>query len=157
MAIYRVYPSWLTNSQGPRIAAALFILVGLFTTTCIVRERKLRNAFRKGSVPSPGCFVIERKELAAKVKQILQPPEGYGKYHLIVGAQGAGKTTLVRQVGHECSGIIFVSIPNDVSLFDEAFARAINWTPAIGSSWLRIAWARFLGTREFEGCEKPRF
>ena len=116
----------------------------------------LRDAFRKGAVPRPGCFVVERKKLATKVKQILQPSEGYGKYHLVVGNNGAGKTTLVRQVGHECSGIIYLTIPKDESLFEGSFARAINWSPPIGSSWLSIAWASVLGIRKFERCEKPR-
>ena len=160
-----LYPLWLTNSQGIRIThlALVALPMAIVVDTLIAcyrdarRERRFCRAFRKGAVPSPEGYVVERKELEAKVKQILELPEGYGKYHLIVGVHGAGKTTLVRQVGHECSGIIYVSIPKDVSLFEESFSHAINWSLPIDSRSLLQSCARFLGIKEFEGCENPRF
>jgi len=73
------------------------------------RERELANAFKKGSVPKPIIEdVIERKKLSKDIAQILQPPMGYNKYNLIVGYHGGGKTTLVRHVGHQYSGIIYI-------------------------------------------------
>ena len=122
----------------------------------ICREKNLHGAFRKGAVPSPEGFVVERKELAAEMERILQPPEGYARYHLIVGDHGTGKTTLIRQVAHERDGIIYVSIPKDVSLFGEEFAHAINWSP-ISSTWLSKTFVRVFGIKVLEGCEKPRF
>ena len=166
MALSRVYALWLTNSQGIRIIinlAAITLPIAVFVDIMIasycntLREGSLRGAFRKGAVPSPEGFVVERKELAAEVERILQPPEGYAKYHLIVGDHGTGKTTLVRQVAHERSGIIYVSIPKNVSLFGEEFAHAINWSPENNSGWLSKTSARVFGIKVLEGCEKPRF
>ena len=120
-----------------------------------VRKRKLRNAFCKGAVPSPEGFVVERMELAAKVKRILQPQNGCSTYQIIAGNHGTGKTTLVRQVGHECSGIIYVQIPED-GLFEDAFAHAINRSPPMRFTWLLNTCARILGIGESGGGQKPR-
>jgi hypothetical protein len=49
----------------------------------IAREQKLRSALDKGVAPSPERPVVGRKEMAAGIKNILQPPDGYGGYILI--------------------------------------------------------------------------
>lgn len=161
MALYRVYPPRLTKLQrycfscyAMVAATSVFLLDRLYAYH---RERQLRNAFRKGAVPSPEGFVVERKELAATVKRILDTSESYRKYTWICGKQGTGKTTLIRQVGHEYSGIVYVPLSEDSGSFEEAFARAINWSPPKSSTWLSNICQRILGTRESEECEKPKF
>ena len=69
------------------------------------------------------------------MKRILQPPREYSTYDLIVGNYGTGKTTLVRHVGRECSGVIYVEVPALPEKLDRAFAMAINWSPSI-KNWV---------------------
>jgi GTPase SAR1 family protein len=53
---------------------------------------------------------------------------------MIVGNHGTGKTTLVRQVGHEHSGIVYVSVPENLA-FETAFQNALRWSPPVTSWW----------------------
>lgn len=106
------------------------------------RERKLASAFDKGTVPKPPFEVlIQRKGMLKKISRILQPPAGYPGCDMIIGYDGAGKTTLVQQVGHEHSGIIYVDIsPFGTSNkgFGYTFAQALHWSPPLSPSWFKV-------------------
>ena len=74
---------------------------------------------------------------------ILQPPAWDHSFSMITGYDGAGKTTLVRQVGQEHAGIIYVNILSDGTSdeeFGNTFAQALRWSPR-SHSWVK----EFLG------------
>ena len=117
------------------------------------RERKLASAFDKGAVPKPPLEdLIQRKGMLKEISRILNPPAGYYGCDMIVGYDGAGKTTLVRQVGHEHSGIIYVDVsPGGTSNkgFGYTFAQALHWSPPLSPSWFKV----LLGTPGFRRDE----
>ena len=76
------------------------------------------------------CFV-ERPGISKTIASVLQPPSGYNSYDMIIGYHGTGKTTLVRHLGHQHPGIIYVDIaPGATSeeRFAESFGQAIQWS-----------------------------
>jgi ABC-type molybdenum transport system ATPase subunit/photorepair protein PhrA len=96
------------------------------------RDKVLHSALDKGTVPAPVIEKghVERKEVSKEIESILCPPEDYDSYNLIVGSEGTGKSTLVRLVGHEHSGIIYVQTYADwISRFTDDFAEALRWSP----------------------------
>ena len=99
-----------------------------------VREGRLRGALAIGAVPdveSKGTLV-ERQGVTRAIEYILKPGNDYAYYNMIVGRHGTGKTTLVRHVGHQLDGVLYVNItPNSVSdkAFSQEFAKAFRWTP----------------------------
>jgi len=83
---------------------------------------------------------VEREGAALGIQSILKPQRNYAHYNMIVGNHGTGKTTLVRHVGHQLDGILYVNIsPNSVTdkSFAQEFAKSFNWTPPI-RFWLYI-------------------
>ncbi|RPA89366.1 hypothetical protein L873DRAFT_1822975, partial [Choiromyces venosus 120613-1] len=77
--------------------------------------------------------LVERPGAMRAIEYILKPQSDYACYDMIVGNHGTGKTTLIRHVGHQLDGILYVNIsPNSVSdkTFVEEFAKAFHWTPA---------------------------
>ena len=59
---------------------------------------------------------------------------------MIMGFQGVGKTTIVRHLAHQLSGVVYVDIEADSTLNEDsrnAFAKAMKWSrPSPG--WIRI-------------------
>ena len=99
------------------------------------REKGLYSALATGAVPDVECKenIVKRQGATLAIESILKPQSNYAQYNMIVGKHGTGKTTLVRHVGHQLDGILYVNIgPNHVSekTFGEAFAKAFHWTPA---------------------------
>ncbi|PWW77944.1 hypothetical protein C7212DRAFT_312681 [Tuber magnatum] len=98
------------------------------------REKHLQQALLVGSVPNvpQKKQLVERKGIAADITSVLQPKSGYDRYTIIVGNHGTGKTTLVRQIGHQIDGVLYVDI-DSASVTDERFAqqfaKAFHWTP----------------------------
>ncbi|RPA90980.1 hypothetical protein L873DRAFT_1820203, partial [Choiromyces venosus 120613-1] len=100
-----------------------------------VREKRLRSALATGAVPDVErkATLVERQGATRAIESILKPQSDYARYNMIVGNHGTGKTTLVRHIGHQLDGILYVNIsPNSVSdkTFAEEFAKAFHWTPA---------------------------
>ncbi|RPA92019.1 hypothetical protein L873DRAFT_1818348 [Choiromyces venosus 120613-1] len=88
-----------------------------------------------GAVPDVKrkAMLVERPGAMRAIESILKPQSDYAFYDMIVGNHGTGKTTLIRHVGHQLDGILYVNIsPNSVSeeTFAEEFAKAFHWTPA---------------------------
>lgn len=99
------------------------------------RERKLRSALSAGAVPEIKTKVslVERVGPTEAIKSILKPKTDYAQYNMIVGNHATGKTTLVRLVGHQLDGILYVNInPTSVShyAFAQEMSKALHWTPA---------------------------
>jgi len=96
------------------------------------------NAFAKGAVPDTlAVGLVERPGISREVASLLQPPADYDCYDMIVGYHGTGKTTLVRHVGHQHPGIIYVDVTakeTSDEAFTETFAKALSWSPQ-GRSW----------------------
>jgi len=90
-------------------------------------------AFDKGVVLKvKDKHLIEFPGILRQIASILNPPQGYDSYDIIVGFQGTRKTTLVSNVGHQHSGIIYVNIGvRELSkgIFARALAKALHWTP----------------------------
>ena len=105
------------------------------------REKRLLSAFHQGTVSVVGNDnFIERPGISKHVREILQPPQGYDSYDMIVGFQGTGKTTLVRNVSHQHQGIIYVNVGTlntSEDGFARAFAEALRWTPC-RCSWFEV-------------------
>ena len=81
MVLSRVYPLWLTHWQGSRIIKlAVAVLPGALLADRVIssyydicREKDLRDAFRKGAVPSPQGFVVERKDWWQRWNEFYSP------------------------------------------------------------------------------------
>ncbi|CUS12101.1 unnamed protein product [Tuber aestivum] len=114
------------------------------------REIGLTSALDRGSVPDILSVeqLVDRKGITPAIRAILQPSCDYSFYDMIVGNHGTGKTTLVRQVGHQLPGVIYVDV-TPASQSDKGFAETLanrcNWFPPSRSpfhtllSWLNIA------------------
>ncbi|RPA92485.1 hypothetical protein L873DRAFT_1817561 [Choiromyces venosus 120613-1] len=88
-----------------------------------------------GAVPDVErkAMLVERPGAMRAIEAILKPQSDYACYDMIVGNHGTGKTTLIRHVGHQLDGILYVNIsPKGVSdkTFAQEFAKAFHWTPA---------------------------
>jgi len=103
------------------------------------REGNLLSAFDKGAVPKIGeDNLIDRPGISQQVASILQPPHDYNRYDMIVGYQGTGKTTLVRNIGHKYPGVIYVNVVPRYTAdesFALTFAEALHWSP-YRSNWI---------------------
>ena len=146
---------WLPKSflllKAIIVTIPIFLLGGVYYAYYAnrIREKNIRSAFDKGAVPTvEESTFVERKKVSQDIESIIQPRKGYSNYDLIVGNHGTGKTTLVRKVGHEHHGIIYVDVPENLS-FDMAFKKALRWSPPITS------WSDVLLKKIFQ-FEKPR-
>lgn len=118
------------------IVGALGVLVGLIGVDLgyakyveYKREKRIRQAFEKGSTPTPTVDeFLPRDVLLERLKVILIPKKAAKFYNLITGEHGTGKTTLVlnacREVGVGC---VYVSVPDDTRSFGKALAEAIGF------------------------------
>ena len=127
--------------------------------TNLIREKHMASAFTKGAVPEPVVGnLIERQNLSHEIATILQPSGEYNKYDMIVGCQGVGKTTIVRHVAHQLSGVIYIDIEADSTSnedFGNAFAKAMKWSkPSTG--WGKIMLEKLrIAQKEKEGKLLP--
>ncbi|KAG0128498.1 hypothetical protein HOY82DRAFT_611720 [Tuber indicum] len=88
-----------------------------------IREKCLLSTLAIGAIPDVESKenLVTRQGGIRAIEPILKPQGDYAYYSIIVGKHGTGKTTLVRQVGHQLDGILYLNIsPNSVS--NEAFA-----------------------------------
>ncbi|KAG0133651.1 hypothetical protein HOY82DRAFT_538049 [Tuber indicum] len=93
-------------------------------------EREIASAFTTGAVPDIALtYFVDRPGISKKIASILQLPEDYYSYDLIISYEGTGKTTPVRHVGHQCAGVIYVDIKAGATSeegFAKTFANAIH-------------------------------
>lgn len=98
---------------------------------------------------------VQRPQITAAIEKVLTPRQWYHGYHLIVGNHGTGKTSLVRSIGHQLSGIIYVDVPPTRKGFDFALIDALRWTPPV-SSWARVLIDRLVNRSNLDiGREYP--
>lgn len=102
----------------------------------------MRKAFDKEVVPDVKKpeEIVERKAITKEIVSLFQLALDYANYSMVIGNHGTGKTTLVRHVGHQLQGIVYVdidSIGTADDQFEEAFAQATRWSPRT-SSWLEV-------------------
>lgn len=93
------------------------------------RQVKMYASLLRGEGPLPPDFV-ERKDTKKRLLDVMMSP--ISAYEIIVGNHGTGKTTLVREVARENTGIIYVSIQRiqDTSMYTsliESFVTAVSW------------------------------
>lgn len=91
--------------------------------------RELESAINQGAVSVEGINqqeFVERPEITLAIEKVLCPAMWYHGYDLIIGNHGTGKTSLVRNIGHCLSGIIYVDIPLTRKGFDAALVKALR-------------------------------
>ncbi|CUS12246.1 unnamed protein product [Tuber aestivum] len=103
------------------------------------RQNKLCSAFAKGAVPDvpKDEDLMARAKVSEQILSLLHNPHTDFQYSMIVGNHGTGKTTLVRRIAHQLSGVIYVDMQHGDSsdeAFGQAFSQALRWSPRIGSS-----------------------
>ncbi len=72
--------------------------------------------------------LINREEIAKKLSKILLLISDHSSYHVVVGNQGTGKTTVVRQCAKNVGkGVIYVDVPPILDKFADNLANAIGY------------------------------
>ncbi|CUS11267.1 unnamed protein product [Tuber aestivum] len=132
----KLKPILLSNSGASLIGLTLGTGSNLIYASYVncKREQGLQSALALGSVPDVegGRVLAERKEIKEALTTLLQPASDHSQYGMVIGSQGTGKTTLVRQVAHNHAGILYVNIqPSGVTEqeFAETVAKALHFFP----------------------------
>jgi Cdc6-like AAA superfamily ATPase len=67
---------------------------------------------------------VPRPDVKAEIEKIISAPAG--RYHIIVGNHGTGKTTIVEQIAREKSGVLYISISWDEKDPNAALYQALE-------------------------------
>ena len=102
---------------------------------------RIQSVFRNGQLLNlkENKKYFCRAQLEEEVKcEIKSNDDEAGRYFLLVGEHGTGKTTLVQHiVQSEKGGIVYVSCPSDPLEFGVAFADAISYSSIYSRSIFR--------------------
>jgi Cdc6-like AAA superfamily ATPase len=105
---------------------------------------------------------IDRPAAKNEIKEYLDMPYS-ATFLVMIGSHGTGKTTLVKQLASEASGVVYVSIeeassPEEMMIsFSNSFATAVGWLPR-KASFLDLLTDRFLPSKDpLAGEKSPRY
>ena len=107
---------------------------GYFTTLAYVKwvansnDSKIKEKFSNPiTITEDFDDYVPRTDVESSLKGILTPAAKVNSYWVVLGEHGTGKTTTVQKVCNEIGkGIIYLTVPEDVAKFGNAFAQAIG-------------------------------
>ena len=71
---------------------------------------------------------LPRFDIMEELEKMFQLNEHHPSYHIIRGGHGTGKTTLIKSLANDIGkGIVYIDVPEDLSEFNDKFAKAINY------------------------------
>ena len=129
--------SWLRNAEGLReFAEAAVVITALGYLASVLwgshesfcRIPAVKIAFVRGTPPPSDirCW-IPRGE-GGNLSTLVTPNNDTSAYHLLEGPHGCGKTELIKRACHAAgAGVIYVSVPEGVSVFHKVLASAVNF------------------------------